>query len=177
MFIPLLGEMTSDARYDDSLCSAPFAVNMLEGRPLRFVVDGYEQDENPQDFDTAVANFLRLDANALKAAEPFVFHYYQDMNDNWDPSEEEYLSIDTPADVWEHIKFTTEATVSRRAYGDEGVYIVIGGECAWEVEHGLQIVFRNGKTVCRVSAYDGHLTNADAYANPQLEQLVYRAWA
>jgi hypothetical protein len=38
----------------------------------------------------------------------------------------------------------------------------------------LQIVFKDGRTVNKVSAFDGHYTNVDAYADPCLEGVVYR---
>jgi hypothetical protein len=46
-------------------------------------------------------------------------------------------------------------------------------ECDWEPEHGLQIVFRDGREVTKVGPYDGHLTNSAAYANDDLDGIVY----
>jgi hypothetical protein len=45
--------------------------------------------------------------------------------------------------------------------------------CDWEVEHGMQLVLRDGRTVSKVSPYDGHLTNADAFADPKLVGVIY----
>jgi hypothetical protein len=42
------------------------------------------------------------------------------------------------------------------------------------VEHGLQIVLRNGLEVNKLGMYDGHLTNSDAFADPALEDTIYR---
>jgi hypothetical protein len=53
------------------------------------------------------------------------------------------------------------------------VYVSVGCECDWEVEHGLQIVFRDGATVTKVGPFDGHLTNASAHARDDLEGVVY----
>ncbi|WP_424556342.1 DUF6985 domain-containing protein [Streptacidiphilus pinicola] len=39
-------------------------------------------------------------------------------------------------------------------------------ECAWEPEHGLQIVFRRGCSVSKVGPFDSHLTNVSAFALP-----------
>jgi hypothetical protein len=64
--------------------------------------------------------------------------------------------------------------VSRRAYGDKGVYVSIECNCDWEPEHGLQIVLKNGSEVTKVGPYDGHLTNSDAYADSTLEGVVYK---
>ncbi len=48
------------------------------------------------------------------------------------------------------------------------------GSCDWEREHGLQIVFKQGLFVNKVGAFDGHLTNSDAYANEELENVIDR---
>jgi len=34
--------------------------------------------------------------------------------------------------------------ITRRAYGDKGIYVSLECGCDWEHEHGLQIVFKNG---------------------------------
>jgi hypothetical protein len=96
-----------------------------------------------------------------------------DCNADFDPEEEGYLEIPTPEGVWKHIQFGTEPVVTRRAYGDKGVYVSLECNCDWEQEHGLQIVFKNGLGINKVGPYDGHLTNADAYAQDELEDVVY----
>lgn len=64
--------------------------------------------------------------------------------------------------------------VKRRASGDRGIYISLECGCNWEPEHGLQIVFKHGRTINKIGPYDSHLTNSDAYADPKLEDVVYR---
>lgn len=65
---------------------------------------------------------------------------------------------------------------SRRAYGDKGIYVSLECSCDWEPEHGLQIVFKDGKRVNKISSYDGHLTNSDAYADDDLEDVIFHEW-
>jgi hypothetical protein len=43
----------------------------------------------------------------------------------------------------------------------------------WEPEHGLQIVFRDGRAVTKVGPYGGHLTNSAAHADDTLDGIVY----
>jgi hypothetical protein len=57
--------------------------------------------------------------------------------------------------------------------GSLAYYLSIECNCDWEVEPGMQLVLRDGWTVSKVSPYDGHLTNADAFANPKLRGVVY----
>ena len=63
--------------------------------------------------------------------------------------------------------------VFRRSSGDMRVYVSIECECAWEPEHGLQLVLQEGRRVTKIGPYDGHLTNSDAFARPDLEGVIY----
>jgi hypothetical protein len=63
----------------------------------------------------------------------------------------------------------SEIYVTRRPKNDQDIYIQIACECDWEEEHGLQLVFRQGKKLTRVSSQDGHITEADAYGRPDEE--------
>ena len=173
MQIPVLGQVTKDERFG-WFYSLPFPLSALENRKVRIVLEGYEEDESKDDFHSAISAFLSIGASVLKAAEPHVFSYYQDVNGYWTSSDEEYVSIKSPSEVWSHVEFGEEAFVSRRHSGDKGIYVSIECNCDWEPEHGLQIVFKDGKSISKVGPYDGHLTNSDAYADERLENVVYR---
>lgn len=151
MEIPGLGPVTRE----DELgwyYSEPMPVPMLDGEKCRIVVDGYDDDPNPEDFHAAIRNFLSAGPDVIDAAEPHIYRYYQDCNAVWEPGDDEYLVIDRPSDVWMHAQFDTEPTVTRRAYGDRGVYISLSCRCDWEPEHGLQIVLKEGLRVTRSAA-------------------------
>lgn len=172
MQIPMLGNMTLDERYG-WIYSAPVYLKMLD-RDIQFILEAYEEDGNKQDFELAIREFLSLGHEVLNAAEPHIFAYYRDVNgDYWEPSDQEYVGISTPGEVWDHIEFGEKVHVLRRFYGDKGVYVSMECNCDWEPEHGLQIIFRNGQWVSKVGSYDGHLSNADAYADEQLDNIIY----
>jgi hypothetical protein len=173
MQIPLVGPVTKDERFD-WLYSTPMPLKVFGNKEIRIVLEGYEEDGNQQDFHLAISTFLSIGEDVLIAAEPHVFNYYRDINEYLAPSDEGYVGINTPSEVWDHVQVGEEAFVGRRPYGDKGIYVSIECNCDWEPEHGLQIVFKNGKSVCKVGPYDGHITNADAYADEQLENVVYR---
>jgi hypothetical protein len=172
--IPLLGTVARDERFD-WLYSKPLSLSVFGAAEVRVVLDGYQEDGSKQDFHAPISAFLSLDATALKAAEKHVFSYYRDMNNAWNLSDDEYVRIDNPSEVWNHVQFGQEAFVSRRSYGDKGIYVSVECNCDWEPEHGLQIVFKNGAFISKIGPYDGHMTNADAYDDEQLENVVYRS--
>lgn len=78
------------------------------GQQCTLVIEGYDDDANKSDFHTAIANFLSAPPEVLKAATPFVHQYYEDMNSNGDPDDPEYVSIETPEDVWKHVQLGFE---------------------------------------------------------------------
>jgi len=50
--------------------------------------------------------------------------------------------------------------------------VKICAECTWEPEHGLQIVYREGSVLSRVSDQDRHLTHADAHGLPESQDRI-----
>jgi uncharacterized protein DUF6985 len=86
---------------------------------------------------------------------------------------EELPFIARAEDVWRHITLGDSMSFLRRSE-DDTVSCSIECNCDWEVEHGLQIVLKNGNEVPKVGPFDGHLSNADAYGDPALEGVVYR---
>ncbi|NHZ41702.1 DUF6985 domain-containing protein [Massilia aquatica] len=176
MNIPGLGEMTLDEG-TDWLCSEPIAVRMLDDAICEIVLEGYEDDPHQEDFHTAITAFLSGGPEVLKAAQAHIFQYYRDVSSRQSAADEGFVAIDTPADVWRHIQFGAEPMVERGDPDERDVYISITCNCDWEREHGLQIVLRNGDTVCKIGPFDGHVTNADAFDDDSLKQVIYRSLA
>ncbi len=172
MNIPGLGKVSKDDELDWHY-SDPIPITVLGGKACRLVIDGYDEDRRKDEFHAAIANFLSIDAAALKDAEQHVFRYYEDCNSEWEPDDDEFVVIESPGEVWRHVRFGSEPMIARRGRGDKGIYVVLECGCDWEVEHGLQIVFKDGLTVNKVGPYDGHVTNSDAYSDDRLENVVY----
>lgn len=170
MKIPGLGEFTLDEGTDWYI-SEPVRVPLLRDAECEIALEEYDDDSHKEEFHAAIQNFLSAPFAVLKEVEGDIFAYYQDMNACWQPSDEEYLVIESPSGVWDHIEFGFEPVVSR---GDDGVYVSLECSCDWEPEHGLQIVFKNGNKVSKVGPYDGHLTNANAFADDSLKDVIYR---
>jgi hypothetical protein len=141
------------------------------------MVEGYDGDPAAEDFHAAIRTFLALDPSALTAATESIFAYYRDIMDDVVAAvdDEWYVEIAGPHDVLDHVRFGHEPMVTRDPYGDRHVYVSLECECDWEPEHGLQIVFRDGREVTKVGPYDGHLTNSAAYADDSLDDVVYRS--
>jgi len=170
--IPGLGAVTKD----DGLgwyISDEITIKVLGSQQCRVCVEGYDEDHDKAAFHEAIANLLAADEDILWAASAYVFEYYEDLRPHLLPSDLARMNIATPTDVWRHVQFGSEVIVSRRGRGDRRKYASIECNCDWEREHGLLIVFRDGCQVTKIGPYDGHLTNSDAYARSEYEDVVY----
>jgi len=158
--LPELGELVRDASVPDWWVSQPVPVPFFSGRPLRFVIETDDDGDSIEaDFVAAVAAFRSLGDIQRVAMSDAVAANYREMLDLVEDLEP--LEIAVVADIWRFV-MPTEVRVSRRHRRDRDVYVSVDCECDWEEEHGLQLVFRRGHQLVRVSQQDGHLTRADA---------------
>ena len=137
---------------------------------FRFPELNQEAEVFPIEFETALRNFLRLPDGWLQNCSQYLWEYYRDMvetigEENTDP-------IDPDEDILTKIEFETEIEV-RWDCVENDVYVSFGGDCDWEIEHCLQISLRNGHVLSKVGDFDGHVSNADAYARPDLKDVIY----
>jgi hypothetical protein len=170
MEVPGIGDVTKDEQVG-WYYSRPVPVPMFGGKPYRIVLDGYDEDERKQDFHAAIANFLSGSPAVLREADEPLFRYYRDFEDGRLADGEPPIQL--ADELWRHVRLGREPMVSRRAYGDKGVYISVECGCDWEPEHGLQLVLKNGLRVTKLGGYDGHLTYSDAFGDDSLEHMIY----
>lgn len=179
MRVPHVGALEPYPHFDEWLVSASFPIPLLGGHPCRFVFDDGEAAlAHAEAFGVALGNMLRLDASALAEVQHLVFQYCREMLEVYEPSHRPAVLIRRAEDVWHHVSFGSELHVSQRNEGDDedGIYFSLECNCAWEPEHGLQIVVRDGLAVTKVGPFDGHLTNSDAFADPRLKGVVYKSF-
>ncbi|MDP1895738.1 MAG: hypothetical protein Q8K87_16615 [Hydrogenophaga sp.] len=176
MNVPGLGEVNKDERFG-CYYSQPIALAVLNGTECRVVLEGYDEDPNNAEYRVAIENLLSATPSVLKEVEGLIYQYYLDVRSYYPENYEDFPRIASADEVWSLIQLGSEPIVSRRGYGDLGVYVSLECNCDWEPEHGLQIVFKDGNKVCKVGPYDGHLTNSDAFADQTLEHVIYRRLA
>jgi hypothetical protein len=129
--------------------------------------------------EEAIAGFIAGGAALLDEATPFLWEYYRGLAAEFTPEQREDYGIpEIPgsADIWEHVRFGAPPQWLPGAgpLQPGRCYLSFGGEVSWEEEHGLQLVFEDGRRVCKVGPYDGHLTVAHAYGDRSLLGVVFR---
>jgi hypothetical protein len=126
-------------------------------------------DFNPQDpthaarratADAALSAFLRLGPAERRASGPRVIancHEFIDAvgEEDWNAA---MARCNDPERIWDFVHPTQVYVQWDDA--SQRMYVTLACECDWETEHGLQLVYRDGATLTRVSAQDGHLTDA-----------------
>lgn len=148
---------------------APDRVHELKAALDRIAIfAGPEENDSPE-YDEAlreetVSAFIAGGAGLLKAATPRLWKYYHDVADEFTPEERvDYGIPEIPgsADIWEHVSFPHEVPAWHPGNSDAErgrSYLFFEGEVSWEPEHGLQLVFEDGRRVSKVGPFDGHLT-------------------
>ena len=124
---------------------------------------------------TILEAFRSLTASDRLADSRHVYAYYQDYRE-WvggqDWMDEEVGVPISPEAIWEHVT-PTSISLSTGHEGDEHLYVALEAECGWEAEHGLVMVCCDGRVLCNVGGYDGHLTNEGADSDGAPRDVVY----
>jgi hypothetical protein len=167
------GQLTQDKDLPVWWKSQPLEIPFFDNSRLAIIFSGFEPTEYLDFFkeaDGALANFLQLTPADRLSLSDLAYKNCIDFLDavDVDEADEPLRAIKDKTDIWKFI-YPTVLYVTRRPYKEQDMYVQIACECVWEQEHGLQLVFRQGKKLTRISDQDGHLTEADAYGKPDEE--------
>lgn len=165
-----IGQLKVHPDIDEWYESEAVSIPLLGGHELAFTIENIDDDENPEEFEEAISNFMELKESLKSEIEPYIYKNYLEFKDAVG-SEYCPTNISSASGVWQFV-YPSYVCVSRRPYGNEEVYVQLLAECEWEPEHGLQVVFHKGKSVNRVSDQDGHLTHSDAYDLPEEQDRI-----
>lgn len=155
----VLGRVRPDD-YGDTWFADPLAVPYFDGLALRVLLQGVGPGDATR-IDAALANFLALTPDDRLAASPAVLANCKEFLEAIGPDDEAdkaMYAISDPAEIWQHVSGEELQIVKDDSDGEPSIYVALACHCDWEREHGLQLVYRDGKVVTRVSAQDGHVT-------------------
>ncbi len=158
--------------------SAPVHVELVDAElPVSFIEFEPERDGDfLKDAEEALTNFLELSSFYRLQMIKYIHQYFLEFSEYLDEKTfPEKMKDVQPLAIWNFV-YPTEIFVSRRLKNDKDIYIVLACECEWDKEHGLQLVFRKGMKLTRVSDQDGHVTEADAFDIPDSEDALLSAF-
>lgn len=138
-----------------------------------------------EDFDYVENAQSALDAFLAKTKEDrladsrHVFAYYRDflgaVGADWAHADMETIPED-PADIWNFVTPSSIALMSGNDEANLGIpFVVLEANCAWEMEHGLLMAWRQGKDLWKVSGYDGHPTHSTSRKQTSDGRIIYDA--
>lgn len=139
-------------------------------------------DSTPDDqalFDDARRRFRDAGPEVLDRVTDDLWSYYRSTAEEFTEQQRSDYGIpelDPSADIWSEVSVTAppDITVGQSPYSPARCYISFECEVSWEPEHGLQLVVEEGRRVCKLGPYDGHATNAAAFGDLALLDVVFR---
>lgn len=153
MISEVVGQLTQN-EYGDWK-SSPIKIPYLDNQLLTIVFPEAEDETYFATANHVMANFLKLSNKDRIAHSKLVLPYYNSMLTYGYTTP---LLLKKESDIWTYI-FPSVITIEEDSDGQ--FYLIISCECTWEEEHGLQLVFKSGQKLTRVSGHDGHFTDND----------------
>ena len=169
----VLGQLTQNETFSDWWKSKAFKIPFFDDNELSIIFMDFEPDHDTtflQEADQALTNFFVLNSADRNSISDLAYKNCMDFLDavGFDEADKPLRKIKDKNEIWKFIH-PSEIYVTRRPYKEQDMYVTVACECDWEQEHGLQLVFRQGRKLTRISDQDGHLTEADAYGKPDEE--------
>jgi hypothetical protein len=108
------------------------------------------------DAEIALKNFLSLtNIDRINLSSKVKENCDEFLNEvSYSEDDDKLRAITNPTEIW---KFVTATNIYISKINIEDIYVSVAFECEWEIEHGLQLVFKNGNLLTRISIQDGHL--------------------
>lgn len=151
-----LGTVTPD-EYGDIWEAEKIAIPYFDGKLVNVELFDISAGD-AADIDAAMENFLSLTTKDRAAAAPLVLANCREFLEAVGVETEEDREMVTMTDasgIWRFVDCVSLSIKRNSCQGEPSSYIALICNCACEREHGLQIVYRNGETLGRVSAQDG----------------------
>lgn len=171
MHISVLGSLKPDPHVPAFLVSEPLSIPFFDGQQLPVTVVNLTKTDGSE-VEAAISSFLKLGRQERLEVSRYVFaNYHQTAKFAAAQGYDLDCRIASEEAIWQHVQ-ASALFIDRRDRRDCAIYVSVLAECDWEPEHGLQIVYRRGSELVRVSQQDGHLTYADACDLPEDQDRI-----
>lgn len=146
----IAGELKPLEYDEDMFESEPIEIAYFDNNKLKvgFVEPKYEP--YLKEADEVLERFLKLSPSARLENSKLVHNYYSETLKHGYCKNLELNSI---SDIWNYVT-PNEILIDWEDHGK--FYLQVSCGCAWEEEHGLQLIFKNGERLTRASGHDGH---------------------
>ena len=148
-----VGQLTQDENFKEWWKSKPTPIPYFENKIFKIIFTEAENEDYFRLAEIALSNFIQLTTLDREKHSNLILKNYQDnLIFEYTPR----LELESDNEIWEFV-YPAEIILEQNEKGD--VFIIASCECEWEEEHGLQLVFKNGQSLTRVSDNDCQLEN------------------
>ncbi|MFA7380874.1 MAG: hypothetical protein WC150_10445 [Bacteroidia bacterium] len=149
----IVGQLKANEIDGEYFESEPFEIPYFDNKKLAIGFVEARHQTYLESADKVLENFLKLNSKDRINDSGLVYKYY---NETLKSGYTKALNIKTSSEIWNHL-IANEIIIQWDENGD--LYLCVSCGCDWEIEHGLQLVFKNGHTLVRASGHDGHFTD------------------
>ena len=175
-----IGVLFQDDQFEDWWEAEPREIPFFDNKIIKITfMDLVSEDDTEfiEEADQALERFLSKTEIDRKGLSDLTYKHCIDFLDAVAYGDEDgrLRQITDKNKIWDYV-YPKNIFVARRDRRDQDIYLNLTCGCEWEKEHGLQLVFRQGKKLTRISEQDGHLTESDAFDKPDSEDKLLNAF-
>ena len=172
----VIGRLFQNDQFEDWWESEPREIPFFDNKKIEITfMDLVPADDNTfiEEADRALESFFSKSNTDRNELSDLIYKHSIDFVEavGWEDEDEYLRDLKDKNEIWNYV-YPQQILVSRRNRRDKDIYITIACECEWEEEHGLQLIFRQGRKLTRISDQDGHLTDSDAFDTPDSEDSL-----
>lgn len=149
----IVGQLQPLEYDEDFFESEPYTIPYFNNKKLKIGFVEAKHEPYLSEADKVLENFLNLTVEERIKDSQLVFKYY-DETVNFGYKED--LDIKAVDEIWNFV-YPNEIIINWDENGD--FYLCVSCGCEWEEEHGLQLVFKDGSALSRVSGHDGQFSD------------------
>ena len=151
MISKIAGHLTQDDNFEEWWNSHLIEIPYFQNKELKIIFTDAQNESYFKLADIALENFMQLSqTDQQKHSFQIIENYKQNLIFDYTPK----LELSSETDIWNFV-YPTEIYVEQNENGE--LFVLVSCGCEWEAEHGLQLVFKNGQNLSRVSYHDGGL--------------------
>jgi hypothetical protein len=157
MIIHPFGKISRDKYVSHTYNSEPIQIEFPVDATT--VVSLHSEDKTELErYGAAFDKLMATDISNKVDLEKLIFEFYTRIK-KYDTGDYQIIAINSPEEIWSHISVNS---IVIRTDGSS-VYIQVELDCDWDIEHGMQIVYRDGDALVRVGENDGNCVASEFY--------------
>lgn len=163
----ILGELKQNDRFKDYWESEFIEIPFFDNKKMKITFMDFIPEGDTKfitEADKALKAFLQKSEVDRLLISNLAYENCMDFLNavEFDEADQPLWNIKEKKQIWKFI-YPQDIYVTRSHDKFGTIYLNIACDCEWEQEHGLQLLFKEGEKLTRISEQDGHITEFDSY--------------